>query len=203
MLTRLGNLWRHYEGTLYSAPAECTVPGPPEGFVFGPVDATRFDKDPVFAMKDRARRFHERFTSPHTCMGLADQDGQTVSYIWLSLAVDNPLDVPFRFGLKLRLNLGQAYIWDCATHPPYQGRGFYPHCLLQARDFASRRGAGRAYIGTDLDNVASIKGILRAGFTEHVRYEVTRRGPIRAVYVNSGRTQLFWKSGASCLLLNP
>lgn len=59
---------------------------------------------------------------------------------------------------------GNRYLWDFFTMPAERGEGFYPR-LLQAivrRDTA----ADRFWLGHDLNNEPSRKGIVKAGFQE-------------------------------------
>jgi len=68
--------------------------------------------------------------------------------------------------LDLRLNLvpGEAYIWDCATLPAFRGRHLYSALLSFIMHDLYTRPVCRAWIGADLDNQASQRGIVRAGF---------------------------------------
>ena len=67
-------------------------------------------------------------------------------------------------GLRLRLMPGEAYIWDCATLPAYRGQRLYPALLGWMVRHLQSEGLRRLWIGADSDNVASQKGMARAGF---------------------------------------
>jgi RimJ/RimL family protein N-acetyltransferase len=70
---------------------------------------------------------------------------------------------------------GDAWLYDFATLAAYRGRRYYPALLrFIARDLADA-GFRRAWIGTAPGNVASQRGILRAGFR-----------PVVAVRLDSG-----------------
>jgi GNAT superfamily N-acetyltransferase len=67
-------------------------------------------------------------------------------------------------GITRRLPAGTHYLWDFFTLPEWRGRRIYPH-LLQA--IVSReREASRFWLGHDLDNEASRRGIASAGFQD-------------------------------------
>ncbi len=66
--------------------------------------------------------------------------------------------------LRVRLLPGEAYIWDCFTVPTYRQQGIYSALLAYILGKLRRDGLRRAWIGADLDNVASQRGIARAGF---------------------------------------
>jgi hypothetical protein len=58
---------------------------------------------------------------------------------------------------------GERYLWDFVTFPPYRGRGLYPLLLQEIL----RRESSEAewfWIGHDAENLASRRGILKAGF---------------------------------------
>lgn len=55
------------------------------------------------------------------------------------------------------------YLWDFATLPEWRGRGLYP-LLLRYLVSTEAQEAQRFWIGHDAENVASGRGILRAGF---------------------------------------
>lgn len=66
-------------------------------------------------------------------------------------------------GISFSVPLGNRYLWDFATLPRWRGRGIYPR-LLQAI-LMHEGGASRFWIGHDAPNLASARGILKAGFT--------------------------------------
>jgi hypothetical protein len=66
--------------------------------------------------------------------------------------------------LSCALPTGNRYLWDFVTLPPWRGRNIYPS-LLQAI-IASEPDAARFWLGHDMPNVASARGIAKAGFQE-------------------------------------
>jgi GNAT superfamily N-acetyltransferase len=81
-------------------------------------------------------------------------------------------------GLAFALPVGDRYLWDFVTLAPWRGRGIYPR-LLQTILVAEASEASRFWIGHDLDNVASRKGILTAGFHEVGSIHVARSGRLQ------------------------
>ncbi len=65
-------------------------------------------------------------------------------------------------GLNIVVPPGNRYVWDFVTLPEWRGRGIYPQ-LLQAI-IGAERDVVRFWVGHDFSNVASGRGILRAGF---------------------------------------
>lgn len=86
-------------------------------------------------------------------------DDKFVAYGWISFDEEEVGEL----GLRIRLNKGEAYIWDCGTLPAYRGKRLYPALLgymlreLQSADFQ------RVWIGTDADNLPSQVGVALAG----------------------------------------
>jgi GNAT superfamily N-acetyltransferase len=67
-------------------------------------------------------------------------------------------------GISCSLPPGNRYLWDFFTVPHWRGRGIYPR-LLQTI-VARESDVERFWLGHDLDNVASARGIAKAGFRE-------------------------------------
>lgn len=65
-------------------------------------------------------------------------------------------------GLDFSLPDGDHYLWDFVTLPNYRGRGIYPR-MLQGIIRAELDTAERFWIGHDTGNVASARGIEKAG----------------------------------------
>jgi ribosomal protein S18 acetylase RimI-like enzyme len=89
-------------------------------------------------------------------------DGMIVSYGWVAYSPE-PVGSS---GVSFRVKPGDVYIYDCATRPAYQGRGYYKALLRGMAADLHRRGCRRAWIGTEPGNVISQRGILGAGFTK-------------------------------------
>jgi GNAT superfamily N-acetyltransferase len=65
-------------------------------------------------------------------------------------------------GVDITLPSGDRYLWDFVTIPEWRGKGIYPH-MLQGIIRSEAGNAERFWIGHDLDNVASARGIEKAG----------------------------------------
>jgi RimJ/RimL family protein N-acetyltransferase len=67
-------------------------------------------------------------------------------------------------GLWVHLRPGEAYLWDCVTLPAFRQRGLYRGLLAYMARALLDAGLTRLWIGADLDNAASQRGIAGAGF---------------------------------------
>jgi GNAT superfamily N-acetyltransferase len=86
--------------------------------------------------------------------------GDVAAYGWVA-DTDEPLG---NSGFVFAPAPGDVWLYDFATLPAYRGRRHYPVLLrFIARDLAES-GFRRAWIGTAPGNIASQRGILRAGF---------------------------------------
>lgn len=77
--------------------------------------------------------------------------------------------------LRFEVPEGERYLWDFVTLAGWRGRGIYPR-LLQAVLREEREAARRWWIGHDAPNVASGRGILRAGFSQVGEVRTLRGG---------------------------
>jgi hypothetical protein len=90
---------------------------------------------------------------------LAELNGRAVGVGWCAL---RSLEIS-ELGLRRALPAGDAYLWDFRTLAAWRGLGIYPH-LLQYILRDESLGIERFWIGRDRTNVASDRGILKAGF---------------------------------------
>ena len=67
-------------------------------------------------------------------------------------------------GIARSLPPGNRYLWDCFTVPSWRGQGIYPRLLQAMLDHEPD--VERFWVGHDLDNLASARGIAKAGFGE-------------------------------------
>ena len=65
----------------------------------------------------------------------------------------------------LRLEEGDCEIKFCLTFPEFRGKGIYPAALHSIQRYLRERGCVRCFICVKADNIASIRGIEKAGFT--------------------------------------
>jgi GNAT superfamily N-acetyltransferase len=126
--------------------------------------------------------------------------GREGNHFWLARIWDEPVGWGWiasdevsigELGITRRLPPGNRYLWDFVTVPSWRGRGIYPW-LLQT--IVARETDGeRFWVGHDLPNVASARGIAKAGFGEvgilfrdpDGRYELIPTGPLERAAVAS------------------
>ena len=95
---------------------------------------------------------------------------QAVAYGWVSFESEEIGEL----NLRIRLLPGEAYIWDCATLPAFREKGLYSALLGYILRQLHAQTLCRVWIGADYDNIASQKGMARAGF-QHVADLVIQR----------------------------
>jgi len=134
------------------------------------------------AMGGETREILGRFETGRRCYA-AWVEGQLAAYGWVSF------DEEFIGELSLRLRLlpGEAYIWDCATLPAFRQRRLYSALLVYILGALRAEPLCRVWIGADLDNEASQRGIARAGFRPVADLVMARVSARRLVWVQ-GRT---------------
>ncbi|MFW5943207.1 MAG: GNAT family N-acetyltransferase [Chloroflexota bacterium] len=74
-----------------------------------------------------------------------------------------------------------AYIWDCVTRPDLRGKRLYSAFLSHCIYHLYEEGAPRIWIGSNRENVPSIKGFENAGFRPVVDVNLRRWGPVTFV----------------------
>jgi GNAT superfamily N-acetyltransferase len=97
-------------------------------------------------------------------------EGRLAAYGWVSFNEE----LVGELDLRIRLLPGEAYIWDCFTLPEYRGRRLYSALLAHIVGDLCAENFSRTWIGADLDNMASQRGIARAGIL-HVADLVVKR----------------------------
>jgi len=83
----------------------------------------------------------------------------------------------------VKLLPGEVYIWDCATAPRFRGKHLYSALLSYMIQELCAQGFCRAWIGADLENVASQRGMARAGFHHIADLALEHVLPIRHIWV--------------------
>jgi len=108
-----------------------------------------------------------------------NERGRLVAYSWVSF------DEEFIGELNLRLRLlpDEAYIWNCVTLPAFRQKYLYTALLGYIVEELRKEQLSRVWIGADLDNVPSQRGIARAGFTHVADLVVARVLTLRQVWV--------------------
>jgi GNAT superfamily N-acetyltransferase len=87
-------------------------------------------------------------------------------------------------GMAYFLPPAERYLWDFVTLPQWRGQGIYPR-LLQAILEHEEAHVNRFWIGHDAPNVASGRGILKAGFQWVVKLVGTLDGSFKIIPVGS------------------
>jgi RimJ/RimL family protein N-acetyltransferase len=108
----------------------------------------------------------KRFSSGDTCYGFFI-DHTLVHVAWTSKGY-----LSIESGVTVTVDRCMA-IFDCFTVPEHRGKGIYHSVLSWLLKLLHEQGAERALIHVDPGNIASIKGIERAGFQP--LYELRRR----------------------------
>jgi hypothetical protein len=101
-----------------------------------------------------------RLASGRRCWA-AWASGQIASWGWVSADTEQVGGL----GLVVRLGLGEAYIWDCATAPPFRRQGLYAGVLAHMALALLAEGVHTLWIGADFTNTPSQAGIFNAGFS--------------------------------------
>ena len=106
-------------------------------------------------------------------------EGQLAAYGWVSFVEEDIGEL----NLRVKLLPGEVYIWDCGTAPEFRGKHLYSALLSYMIQELCAQGFCRAWIGADLENVASQKGMARAGFHHVADLAIERVLPVRQVWV--------------------
>lgn len=93
-------------------------------------------------------------------MFLAFSKGQLAHIAWL---LYSPGICEASHSVKIKQD--EAYISSCYTHHRLRGRNIYPAVLQHILEYATARNVDTYFISTDSSNIASIKGIEKAGFS--------------------------------------
>jgi hypothetical protein len=106
------------------------------------------------------------------CYG-AFLDGGLAHYCWVQ---DSGAHSVFEAGLRLAVDQGDFWIYHCRTAECARGRHLYPANLIRILKDYFLAGARAGWIYTSSGNIASQKGILRAGFQQVATLEAIRVG---------------------------
>jgi hypothetical protein len=148
-----------------------------------PVTFGRIDTEslPALANAMGTNRFPEiraRFESGRRCYA-AWSGNQLAAYGWVSFEEEYIGEL----NLHLRLVPGEAYIWDCVTLPAFRQNHLYSALLDYIVKELRAENLCRVWIGADLDNVPSQRGIARAGFQAVADLVIARVSAMRSVWV--------------------
>lgn len=108
-------------------------------------------------------------------------DGRLAHYSWVQRSSSHPIT---EAGVSVPVGDGAFWIYDCQTAEWARGRGLYPATLKRIVNDCFADGDCTAWIYTSKQNVASQKGIVRAGFGLVTTLHALRMGsqyfPIRS-----------------------
>jgi hypothetical protein len=127
---------------------------------------------------DYSAEITRRFETGRRCYA-AWIEGEIAAYGWVSLEEESIGEL----NLRVRLLPGEAYIWDCATLPAFRRFHLYSGLLTYILAELRSEGLCRVWIGADLENIASHRGIARAGFQRVADLVIARVLALRQVWV--------------------
>jgi hypothetical protein len=130
------------------------------------------------AGRDLSAEIRKRFDSGRRCY-TAWVEGKLAAYAWVSPNEE----LISEFSLRIKLLPGEAYIWDCATGQNFRRQRLYSALLVYIIGELRSENLCRVWIGADLDNEASQKGIANAGFHHVADLVVSRVLAMRLVWV--------------------
>ena len=147
-------------GILWMLRLDGPLPGSPQPRI--PVSFSRADLEEAGELAlvmglDNPDPVLQRFHRGSRCY-IARAD-KIVAYGWISFDEEDIGEL----GLRIRLNKGEAYVWDCGTLPAYRGKRLYPALLGYMLCELQNAGFQRVWIGTDADNLPSQIGVALAG----------------------------------------
>jgi hypothetical protein len=88
-------------------------------------------------------------------------DGRLAHYAWVQKTGSHPITDA---GVSEQVDPREFWIYDCRTAGWARGRGIYPATLIRIVNEQFEAGCRTAWIYTSRENIASQKGIQRAGF---------------------------------------
>ncbi len=96
---------------------------------------------------------------------VATQSERIVSYCWVTR---NAVEIG-EVRCVVRPRPDEIYLYDAFTFEEHRGRNLYPALLYRILDQGREAGMRRALIFVMSDNIASIRGVEKAGFVEFQR----------------------------------
>jgi len=119
----------------------------------------------------------QRFERGLSCY-LAWVEGVLAAYGWVSFEEECVGEL----NLRIRLVPGEAYIWDCVTLPAFRRNHLYSALLTYIVKDLRKADLRRVWIGADLDNLSSQRGIARAGFKSVADLLVVQTSSMRQIW---------------------
>ncbi|MEK6711403.1 MAG: GNAT family N-acetyltransferase [Nitrospinota bacterium] len=103
----------------------------------------------------------ERYARGEKCY-LALHRGRPVSYIWGAVG---PVGLD-EISMAVQPGPGEVYLYDAFTLEGWRGRNLYPSVLRRALEDGREEGLTRMTIFVEAGNMASRRGVFKAGFTQ-------------------------------------
>jgi GNAT superfamily N-acetyltransferase len=110
-----------------------------------------------------------RFSQGELCW-VARAEGDIVSYVWAAFERQRVEELCN----AIELQEGEVYLYDAFTLPEWRGKALYPAILSRQLEYFKQQGYKRALIFTVEENMASRRGITRAGFHHFQTIELTK-----------------------------
>ncbi len=104
---------------------------------------------------------HRRFERGEICFA-AVYEGKIVSYCWMAQGKIGIEEID----LAVATLPDEVYLYDAYTLDEWRGKGLYPAVLNEMLLYAGQTGFSRALIFVAVNNTASRRGVLKAGFVE-------------------------------------
>ena len=109
--------------------------------------------------------FKARFERGELIWTAHGDGGRIVSYCWVTR---KPVDIG-EISCSINPRADEIYLYDAFTFAEFRGRNLYPSLMYRILEHSRESGLRRALIFVMSDNVASIRGVLKAGFREFQR----------------------------------
>jgi hypothetical protein len=118
-------------------------------------------------LADTASQAQERFATGDRCF-VARRNGQLAHMAWIGQRSEITATTEVGQTARVRATEPVMYIYDCWTSSRFRGQGIYPTVLRQLirQGLESHR---EVWIGSRVENSASIRGIYKAGFRPRYR----------------------------------
>jgi len=101
----------------------------------------------------------QRFATGRSCY-VGRVEGRLATYGWVTFDEEKIGEL----GLSIRMEPGEAYIWNCGTLADFRGRRLYPALVTYIVEALQKDGLRRVWIGTDADNFPSQSGLALTSF---------------------------------------
>ena len=112
---------------------------------------------------------------------VAKSEEAIVAYGWISTEAECIGEME----REIRLQPGEAYIWDCFTYPEYRRQRLYSALLSHINTTLAGEGCRRIWIGSNLENRPSLRGFANAGYRPVSQITYLRLGTLCCLWFSS------------------